>query len=152
MGGLQMLDLCIKNGRTVQNEKIELGIKDGKIVSVGTLIDEPATKTISLAEGEYLSAGWIDDHVHCYEKMTLYYDEPDMIGVSKGVTSVIDAGSTGAENIDDFYDLTLKEKTNVYALLNISKWGIVEQDELADLSKIKEDLVKAKLAQYPDFI
>lgn len=147
-----MLDLCIKNGRTVENETIELGIRDGKIVVVGSVVDEPAKETIYLSKDEYISAGWIDDHVHCYEKMTLYYDEPDIIGVSKGVTSVIDAGSTGAENIGDFYELTLQEKTNIFALLNISKWGIVEQDELADLSKIKEDLVKETLAKYPDFV
>jgi dihydroorotase len=91
----------------------------------------------------FLSAGWIDDHVHCFEKMNLYYDYPDQIGVEKGVTTVIDAGTTGAENIHEFYTLAQEAKTNVLALVNISKWGIVEQDELADLSKVKEALVKS---------
>ena len=36
--------------------------------------------------------------------------------------------------------------------MNISKWGIVEQDELADLTKIQEDLVRAALAELPEFI
>lgn len=40
----------------------------------------------------------------------------------------------------------------MYALLNISKWGIVEQDELADLSKIQANLVKEKLTEFPEFI
>ena len=102
---------------------------------------------IDLSGNSYLSAGWIDDHVHCYEKMNLYYDYPDQIGVQKGVTTVIDAGTTGAENIRDFYQLTKSVKTNVYALMNISKWGIVEQDELADLTKIQEDLVRSALAE-----
>ena len=57
------------------------------------------------------------------KKMNLYYDYPDQIGVQKGVTTVIDAGTTGAENIRDFYQLTKSVKTNVYALMNISKWG-----------------------------
>ncbi|MFS1126194.1 amidohydrolase/deacetylase family metallohydrolase, partial [Enterococcus faecalis] len=43
-------------------------------------------------------------------------------------------------------------KTNVYALMNISKWGIVKQDELADLTKIQEDLVSTALAELPEFI
>lgn len=37
-------------------------------------------------------------------------------------------------------------------MLNISKWGIVEQDELADLSKIQEELVTQALQQFPEFI
>lgn len=43
-------------------------------------------------------------------------------------------------------------KTNVYALVNISKWGIVEQDELADLSKVQATLVRDRLAELPKFI
>ncbi len=101
---------------------------------------------------QYLSAGWIDDHVHCFEEMTLYYDYPDQIGVNKGVTTVIDAGTTGAENIADFYEHAKQAKTNVYALLNISKWGIIAQDELADLNKIQADMVKQKIEELPDFI
>lgn len=37
-------------------------------------------------------------------------------------------------------------------MLNISKWGIVEQDELADLSEIQEELVTQALQQFPEFI
>ncbi len=36
--------------------------------------------------------------------------------------------------------------------MNISKWGIIKQDELADLTKIQSDLVKEKLTELPDFI
>ncbi|MDT2604886.1 amidohydrolase/deacetylase family metallohydrolase [Enterococcus dongliensis] len=147
-----MFDLLIKNGKLITGEKVEVAIKDGVIVSVDTAIESAAKEVIDLAGEHYVSAGWIDDHVHCYEKMTLYYDYPDKIGVTKGVTTVIDAGTTGAENIGDFYELTKKVKTNVYALINISKWGIVEQDELADLTKIQADLVHDRLAQLPQFI
>lgn len=147
-----MFDLLIKNGKLINGEKVEVAIKDGAILNVDTTIDASAEKVIDLAGEHYLSAGWIDDHVHCYEKMTLYYDYPDEIGVTKGVTTVIDAGTTGAENIGDFYEIAKNVKTNVYALVNISKWGIVEQDELADLTKIQEDLVHDCLAKLPQFI
>ena len=53
--------------------------------------------------------------MHCYEEMTLYYDYPDQIGIMKGVTTVIDAGTTGAENISQFYEHAQQAKTNVYA-------------------------------------
>lgn len=115
-----MFDLLIKNGKRVNGEKVEVAIKDGAILAVEAEIESPSKEVLDLEGKHYLSAGWVDDHVHCYEKMTLYYDYPDEIGVTKGVTTVIDAGTTGAENIGDFYELTKKVKTNVYALVNIS--------------------------------
>ncbi|MBF8807475.1 MAG: amidohydrolase/deacetylase family metallohydrolase [Enterococcus lacertideformus] len=147
-----MFDLVIRKARTLAGETIDIGIKDGKIQKIATTIQEKGEKEFLLRPEQYLSAGWIDDHVHCYEEMTLYYDYPDQIGINKGVTTVIDAGTTGAENIHQFYERAKQAKTNVYALLNISKWGIVEQDELADLSKIQAKLVKKKLHEFPDFI
>jgi dihydroorotase len=33
------------------------------------------------------------------------------VGVATGVTTVIDAGSTGADDVDDFYQLTRKAAT-----------------------------------------
>lgn len=147
-----MLDLLIKNAQLITGERLDIGIFDGKIQQIAQEISDSAQQTIQLSGEDYISAGWIDDHVHCFEKMNLYYDYPDEVGVKNGVTTVIDAGSTGASNIDDFYPLAQKAKTNVYALLNISKEGIIAQDELADLSKVQDDLVQKKLAEYPDFI
>lgn len=147
-----MVDLYIKNGKSVTGKSIEVAIEAGKITAVAEKLSVTAKKVLDLKHQSVVSAGWIDDHVHCYEKMTLYYDSPDAIGIPKGVTTVIDAGTTGAENIGDFYQLAKKAKTNVYALVNISKWGIVEQDELADLKKIKEELIHEALQEYPDFI
>lgn len=147
-----MFDTVIKNGKLIDGSKIEIAIKDGIIQKTASEITEEAKEVLDLAGKHYLSAGWIDDHVHCYEKMKLYYDYPDQIGVAKGVTTVIDAGTTGAENIADFYQLAKVAKTNVYALLNISKWGIVEQDELADLNKIQAESVQKMLTKLPDFI
>lgn len=145
-------DLIIKNGKTIEGYPIEIAINAGKIAKVADKIEADSEQLIELDGKTYVSAGWIDDHVHCFEKMTLYYDFPDEIGVKKGVTTVIDAGTTGAENIHEFYDLAKQAKTNVYALVNISKWGIVEQDELADLSKVKEALVHKVLTELPDFV
>ena len=147
-----MVETLIKNSRLIDGSPIEIAITAGKIEAVAEKLELTADTVLDLAGEGYLSAGWIDDHVHCYEKMKLYYDYPDQIGVEKGVTTVIDAGTTGAENVREFQQLAAAAKTNVYALLNISKWGIVEQDELADLSKVQADLVHEALADLPDFI
>lgn len=147
-----MTDIYIKNGRTAAGEPIEVGITAGKISAVGPQLNLEAAKTIDLHGESYVSAGWIDDHTHCYQKLTLYYDDPDLDGVPTGVTTVIDAGSTGADNIGDFYDITRNKKTNVFAMINVSKTGILAQDELGDMSRIQDDLVLDALKKYPDFI
>lgn len=149
--GNRMLDLIIKEGRTLTGEPLEVGIQSGKIVLISSAINEPSRSVISAKEA-IISAGWIDSHVHCYEKMDLYYDFPDEIGIKKGVTTVIDAGTAGEKNIGDFYQLAQQAKTNVFALMNISEDGIVHQDELADLSKINQEKNLARLAQFPKFI
>lgn len=153
--GKRVIDLLIKNAKTIDGQLIEVAIHQGSIVDVESKVAYEVAdvkEVIDLKGESYVSAGWIDGHVHCFEKMDLYYDFPDKVGVESGVTTVIDAGTTGAENVGQFYDLAKQAKTNVFALLNISKWGIVEQDELADLSKIQRDLIEEALAQYGDFI
>ncbi|MGX6978412.1 amidohydrolase/deacetylase family metallohydrolase [Vagococcus elongatus] len=147
-----MLDLIIKNGTDVYGKSLEIGISEGEIVEVADKILQEATDTLVVEDGGIISPGWIDSHVHCYEKMTLYYDFPDEIGIKKGVTTVIDAGTSGEKNINDFYDLAKQAKTNVFALMNISSPGIVTQDELADLSNINEEKNLKRINELSDFI
>ena len=142
-----MFDLVIRKAKEIVGPSFDIGIQAGKIVAIQPIIREKGKKEYCLTSKQFLSAGWIDDHVHCFEKMTLYYDYPDEIGIKKGVSTVIDAGTTGAKNVGAFFEYAKKAKTNVYALLNISKCGIVAQDELADLSKVQEKLVKKSIEE-----
>lgn len=147
-----MLDLIIRNARSIDGNKMEIGVSKGKIVKIDREIAETASQTLLLSDQQYLSAGWIDSHVHCFEALDLYYDYPDEVGVKQGVTTIIDAGSSGAENLENFYQYAQAAQTNVYALLNISKTGIIHQDELADLENIQKRLVRDMIEKYPDFI
>ncbi len=64
---------------------------------------------------------------------------------------MIDAGSTGADDVDDFYQLTRKASTEVYALLNISRVGLIAQNELANMANIDAAAVKQAVQRHPDF-
>lgn len=97
----------------------------------------------------YVSAGWIDSHVHCYPNSPIYYDEPDSVGIATGVTTVIDAGSTGADDVDDFYNITRQAATDVYALLNISRVGLIAQNELANMTNVDADAVARRSRATP---
>lgn len=146
-----MFDLIIRRARLADGSLTTIAIHDGKIAALG----EPqgqATQEIDLAGRYWLSAGWIDSHVHCYPKSPIYHDEADRIGVETGVTTVVDAGSTGADDVDDFYQLTRTANTQVHALLNIARTGIVTQNELADMQQIDKAGVRAAVQRLPGFI
>lgn len=146
-----MYDLIIRRARLVNQQLTDVIIDAGKIVAVGTT-DATARQEYDLEGNYYLSAGWIDSHVHCYPGSPIYHDEADKIGVATGVTTVIDAGSTGAVEIDKFRQLTRQATTQVYALLNIAKTGITTQDELADMRQIDEVAIRDALTRLPEFI
>ncbi|KRK95568.1 amidohydrolase/deacetylase family metallohydrolase [Companilactobacillus futsaii] len=148
-----MTSLYIKNGKDVSGFPLEILIEDRKIAQIGPKLSViTADYEIDLHNASYVSAGWIDDHVHCYEKLSLYYDDPDKVGYLTGVTTVIDAGSTGADNIEDFYQITRQKKTNVFAMINISRTGILAQNELADMTKIEYAPLQKMIDQFPEFI
>lgn len=146
-----MYDLLIRNARLVDNVLTDIAVQNGRIAALGQ-IESGATTVVDLQGKHYVSAGWIDSHVHCYPKSPIYHDEPDSVGIATGVTTVIDAGSTGADDIDDFYTLTRQATTDVYALLNISRVGLIAQNELANMDNIDGDAVHAALQRHPDFI
>ncbi|HGY3715784.1 TPA: amidohydrolase/deacetylase family metallohydrolase [Citrobacter gillenii] len=146
-----MFDLLLRHARLVDDTVSDIAVKDGKIAALGEITDL-AVKTVDLRGECYVSAGWIDSHVHCYPKSPIYHDQPDSIGIATGVTTVVDAGSTGADDIDDFYTLTREATTDVYALLNISRVGLIAQNELANMANIDADAVKQAVQRHPDFI
>ncbi|WP_404681025.1 amidohydrolase/deacetylase family metallohydrolase [Raoultella terrigena] len=146
-----MFDLLLRRARLVDDTLTDIAIQDGKIAALGE-ISAPARKTVELDGSCYASAGWIDSHVHCYPNSPIYYDQPDSVGIATGVTTVIDAGSTGADDIDDFYQLTRSAATEVFALLNISRVGLIAQNELANMANVDADAVSQAVKRHPDFI
>lgn len=147
------MSIIIKNGKLIDGKIIDLEIEEDRIVRVENCIEDLEGKTIIDLEGEkYISSGWIDMHTHCFNKFKLYSDNADEIGYKKGVTVVVDAGTAGADTIEEFYEQSKECKTRIYAFLNIARQGIKSQDELSNLENLKIDLVKSSYEKYKDFI
>ncbi|MFQ2895071.1 amidohydrolase/deacetylase family metallohydrolase [Aeromonas caviae] len=148
-----MYDTIIRAGRLGNGQLVDVAIKHGKIAALGSLPENTEAKqTLTLGGQVHVSAGWIDGHTHCYPASPLYHDEPDKVGVASGVTTVIDAGSTGADDVDDFQRIAATCKTRVHALLNISRIGLLRQNELADPADIDPALAQAAIRRHPGFI
>jgi dihydroorotase len=144
-GRAQEYDLLLKGGHVVDGKnKInairDVAIRDGKIADVAASIDPAKAHKVVNVAGLYVAPGLVDIHVHVYAgtgmrgaysgDLSLY---PDGYTFRSGVTTVVDAGSSGWRNFPDFKDRVIaRSKTRVLALLNIVGKGMgggtIEQD------------------------
>jgi dihydroorotase len=145
----QEFDLLLKGGHVIDAKNRlsairDIGIKDGKVAAVAQNIEASrALKTVDVS-GLYVTPGLIDIHVHVYagtgEKNSYAGDNsvyPDGFTFRSGVTTVVDAGSSGHRNFEDFKDRIIdRSRTRVLAFLNIvghgMRGGRYEQD-LSDM-------------------
>lgn len=148
-----MEKFLIKKARLVNGTVVDIFVQDGHIQEISSLINASQdVKVIELDDDCYVSAGWIDSHTHCFEKFELYADNCEEIGYRQGVTSVIDAGTAGADNVEEFFNSIKECKTHVYSLLNISKTGIYAQNELANMDHIDKEAFINMCKKFSRFI
>src|SRR4051812_13718523 len=131
----QEYDLVLKGGHVIDpKNKIsgrrDVAVKDGRIAEVGTNIAaSKAAKTIDVS-GLYVTPGLIDLHVHVYAGTGTAYTGPSSVrpddhSFRSGVTTMVDAGSSGWRNFEDFKALIIDPaRTRVLAMLNIVGAGM----------------------------
>jgi len=136
-----MYDLVIRNGVVVDParglaERRDVAIQTGRIVSVAKEIPPDSAWEALDASGHLVTPGLIDIHVHVFPGVSHYGVPPDATCLARGVTTVCDAGSAGADTFDGLrrYVIDVSE-TRVLAFLNISAIGMVSplDNELEDL-------------------
>jgi len=134
-------DLLLKNGTVVDpsqevHDVRDVAIADGKIAAVEAGIDEGSAREVVDAAGLIVMPGLVDLHVHVFWGASHYGIDPDYGNVAKGVTTALDAGSSGARTFLAFRRYVLeRSETRLYALLNISAMGMLSPKigELEDL-------------------
>lgn len=148
LGWAQDYDLLIKNGHVIDPKNgidgvMDVAVLDGKIARVDNTIDAQA-ETVVDAGGKYVTPGILDIHTHNFHGNLGSYlangfssVQPDGFTFKAGVTTVVDVGSSGWRNFEQFKSQTIdKSRTRVLVFLNIvgtgMKGGAWEQD-LADM-------------------
>ena len=124
----QTIDLLIQGGTVIDpgqslHAPLDVAIKDGKILEVARNIPrERAVKVVS-AKDRIVTPGLIDVHTHCFEGVSFGINA-DRYCLSRGVTTVVDAGSTGYSTIANFHKFIANPSTTrVAALVNIGVVG-----------------------------
>lgn len=127
-----MPDLVIKGAMLLDpsvglNEKRDISVSLGKIDEItGSAPEGNALKVID-ASGLIVTPGFVDIHAHVARNVVRLSIDPDESCLSKGTTTVADAGSCGELNFTPFNEFVIKKaNTRVLAFLNIESFGMVE--------------------------
>ena len=172
-------DLLLKGGHVIDpknnlNTTMDVAMKNGKIARVAPAIDPVEARRNIDVSGFYVTPGLVDIHVHVYAGTGMrgaYSGDnsvyPDGHCSRSGVTTVVDVGSSGWRNFEDFKDRIIdRQRTRILAMLNIVGKGMgggeIEQntDDMdakatAEMArKYPDTIVGIKTAHYsaPDWI
>lgn len=174
----QPYDLILKGGHVIDPRNDLNGIRDiaiagDKIAAVAPNIDRAKAKQVVDVSGLYLTPGLIDLHTHLFATTGLkeawagdYSVLPDGFSFRTGVTTMVDAGSSGWRNFETFRHTVIdRAQTRIFAMINIAGLGMAtnaaeqvkkefQPDEVVRLAaKHKDVVVGVKSAHYeqPDW-
>ncbi len=127
-------DLVVKGGRVVDpsrklNAIRDVAIADGRIVAIEGSISANAVETID-ARGKLVVPGLIDIHTHA----TRTKDGPALC-LADGVTGLIDAGSQGADHIEEAIAVAKLAPQQCRVLINIGRAGIIPEGDTMDINR-----------------
>ncbi|MFC2123224.1 amidohydrolase/deacetylase family metallohydrolase [Bacteroidota bacterium] len=160
-------DMLLKGGHVIDPKNdisgpMDIAITDGKIVQVATNMDPSQASKVVNVSGLYVIPGLIDMHVHVFmgNEPGAYVADgatsvmPDGFTFRSGVTTVVDAGSSGWRNFRKFKEQTIdKANTRVLALLNIVGTGMTGRFEEQDVTDMNPEMTAHMITRlYPDIL
>ncbi len=144
-------DLIIKGGRVIDpsiglDAVRDVAIAGGSIVAVEANIGGDAAETID-ARGKIVAPGLIDIHTHAARSK-----EGPPMALLDGITGWIDAGSGGADNIDQMAAVARGAPQIGRVLVNISRIGVAPGGELHDINLANVALAQGAIVRNRDVV
>lgn len=158
-------ELLLKGGHLIDpkngvNAPRDVAISEGKIVAVGESLDpEQADKVVDVS-GLYVMPGLVDIHAHVFtgsgRKGVLTGDTsvyPDGFSFRAGVTTLVDVGSSGRRNFEEFKKLIIdRAGTRVLSMLNIVGGGMGGGEIEQNVDDMEPGLTAQMAKKYPEII
>ncbi len=143
-------DLLVKDGRVVDpgqriDRVADVAIRNGRIAEIRPNISAGDAAEVLDARGKIVTPGLIDIHIHATERIPTFC-------LSTGVTTAVDAGSKGADNIADVLAVARSAPNRVRVLVNLSRRGNGSPDELLNLANADVAAARGAIEQHRDLI
>ncbi len=161
----QPIDLLLKNGHVFDPKNgidgvMDVAVADGRIDRVAPGIAADSARQVIDATGLYVCPGLIDIHTHVFVGSHpgvfadgIYSLSPDDFSFRAGITTVVDAGTSGWRNFPKFKAQVIDQsRTRILAHLNIAGGGMSgnpAQQEIEDMDAAK---TAETAGQYADLI
>ncbi len=126
--------LLIKNGTVIDpaqriHARKDVAFTNGRVSAISDDIPTSEAREILDASGCFVTPGLIDLHVHVFYGVSHFGIEPDPTCLARGATTVVDAGSAGADTFPGFRKYVIDvSDTRILAQLNISSQGMLTQE------------------------
>lgn len=154
----EIYDLLLKGGHVIdpknkRNERLDIAISGGKVRKVASSIPASHARRIVSLSDYYVTPGLIDIHAHFNSEGDAHSLNPDHNSLRYGVTTAVDAGSSGWQTFEKFKkDVIDEAKTRVLAFVNIVGPGMAGASIENDPNQM-DPAAAAKVAlKYPDTI
>jgi dihydroorotase len=160
----QDIDILLKGGHVIDpknniDSRMDIAIANGKILKVAADIPSTGAKKIIDAEGLYVTPGLIDLHTHVFVGSKDGFADgfsclsPDDITFKAGITTVVDAGTSGWRNFPLFRKQVIdRSQTRILAFLNIAGSGMTGFPSEEDINDMDPHMTALVIQQYPDII
>ena len=161
----QAYDLLLRNGQLIDpknsiNGKMDIAVLDGKVAKVAASIPSNQAKKIIDVTGLIVTPGLIDIHTHVFVggKPETFADgflsvSPDDFTLKSGVTTVVDAGTSGWRNFPVFKEHVIdKSRTRVLAFLNIAGNGMTGSPTEQDVNDMDAYMTSLVVKKNPEII
>jgi dihydroorotase len=144
-------DLLVKGGRVIDpslrlDAMCDVAIANGRIAAVEANLAAEATDVID-ARGKIVVPGLLDIHCHA----TRVKDGPALC-LADGVTGFVDAGSQGADRIQETIAIAKSAPQPCRVLINIGRAGILPDGDTMDLSRADVNAARDAIANHRDLI
>ncbi|MCE7073240.1 amidohydrolase/deacetylase family metallohydrolase [Dyadobacter sp. CY327] len=160
----QTYDLIVKGGHVIDpanniDKVMDVAVSKGVIVKVSDKINEPAERTID-AKGLFVTPGFIDMHTHVFvgPHAGLFANgvnsvSPDDFTFRSGVTTVVDAGTSGWRSFPLFKKQVIDQsKTRILAFINIAGDGMTGAEHEQNIADMVPDSALMVINQHADLI
>ena len=154
----QIYDYLLKNGQVFdpansRNGRFDIAIVGNKIAKVAPDLPASHARTVIDASQYRVTPGLIDIHTHFDSQGASLNLNPEHNSLRYGVTTAVDAGSSGADNFEAFRSKVIAEsKTRVLAFINIVAAGMYGSQVEDDPKQMNVEKAVAMIKKHRDVI